>query len=392
MVDYSKWKNIEISDDEDDTHPNIDTPSLFRWRHQARVERMQEKEKEKKKLDDEKKKYDERLAAVKKTLAEAERCEDERKKADLKAGAGLKMKELQGEMEKFNLKVKEVEKKEKLEPWNVDTISQAGFDKSLINKDEKRKVDTMTDEEKAEEMTEFLKANKAKVKEFGMFRKFEDSRKFMQENLHLACEHSANYLVLWCVELEMEGKNTLMRHVAHQTVCLQFILELAKQLDRDPRACVSAFFNRIQLAKDEYTHFFEDEVSSYISRIEKRAKDKLKEAEEEEAALRKEAEEEERKARLGPGGLDPLEVLETLPEELKACFESQDIGQLKACIKAMEPKDAAYHMKRCVASGLWVPEGGAGLPEGEAAAPTDPNTGLVDRGKEGEEEEEDDLD
>ena len=38
----------KISDDEDDTHPNIDTPSLFRWRHQARVERMEEREKEKK--------------------------------------------------------------------------------------------------------------------------------------------------------------------------------------------------------------------------------------------------------------------------------------------------------------------------------------------------------
>lgn len=36
-IDYSKWKTIEVSDDEDDTHPNIDTPSLFRWRHQARV-------------------------------------------------------------------------------------------------------------------------------------------------------------------------------------------------------------------------------------------------------------------------------------------------------------------------------------------------------------------
>ncbi|GFS38264.1 hsp90 co-chaperone Cdc37 [Trichonephila inaurata madagascariensis] len=47
MVDYSKWKNIEISDDEDDTHPNIDTPSLFRWRHQARLERMAEFQHEK---------------------------------------------------------------------------------------------------------------------------------------------------------------------------------------------------------------------------------------------------------------------------------------------------------------------------------------------------------
>jgi len=37
----------QISDDEDDTHPNIDTPSLFRWRHQARMERMEKNQKEK---------------------------------------------------------------------------------------------------------------------------------------------------------------------------------------------------------------------------------------------------------------------------------------------------------------------------------------------------------
>ena len=29
-LNYSKWDNIEVSDDEDDTHPNIDTPSLFK--------------------------------------------------------------------------------------------------------------------------------------------------------------------------------------------------------------------------------------------------------------------------------------------------------------------------------------------------------------------------
>lgn len=49
-LDYSKWKTIEVSDDEDDTHPNIDTPSLFRWRHQARLERMAERKQEKERL------------------------------------------------------------------------------------------------------------------------------------------------------------------------------------------------------------------------------------------------------------------------------------------------------------------------------------------------------
>jgi hypothetical protein len=46
-----------VSDDEDDTHPNIDTPSLFRWRHQARVERQTEAEKEKTDFLKEKQEY-----------------------------------------------------------------------------------------------------------------------------------------------------------------------------------------------------------------------------------------------------------------------------------------------------------------------------------------------
>ncbi len=44
-----------MSDDEDDTHPNIDTPSLFRWRHQARVERMTQAEQEKAEFEKSKK-------------------------------------------------------------------------------------------------------------------------------------------------------------------------------------------------------------------------------------------------------------------------------------------------------------------------------------------------
>eukprot|EP00434_Breviolum_minutum_P025460 symbB.v1.2.022496.t1/scaffold1998.1/size93005/4 len=37
--DYSKWDNIELSDDEEDVHPNIDKASWFRYKHQNRVER-----------------------------------------------------------------------------------------------------------------------------------------------------------------------------------------------------------------------------------------------------------------------------------------------------------------------------------------------------------------
>ena len=109
--------------------------------------------------------------------------------------------------------------------------------------------------------------------------------------------------------------------------------------------------------------------------------------EEEEAERIKELEEgkAQRIAEL-PGGLDPLEVLESLPEDLKRyyqlyypkmiktrkrnvymnslnvnlmcykrCFEEQDTGMLQEVIRKLGEKDARYHMKRCVDSGLWKP-------------------------------------
>ena len=39
-------------------------------------------------------------------------------------------------------------------------------------------------------------------------------------------------------------KKDLMDHVAHQTIVMQFILELAKSLELDPRGCIRAFFSR----------------------------------------------------------------------------------------------------------------------------------------------------
>ena len=36
-----------------------------------------------------------------------------------------------------------------------------------------------------------------------------------------------------------------------------------------------------------------------------------------------------REERLGPGGLDPVEVFESLPSDLQKCFETEDIPMLK---------------------------------------------------------------
>ena len=43
-------------------------------------------------------------------------------------------------------------------------------------------------------------------------------------------------------------------------------------------------------------------------------------------------------------------------QSLQECFEKQDIPMLHKFIGEMDEKDARYHMKRCVDSGLWVPD------------------------------------
>ncbi|KAH8302078.1 hypothetical protein KR044_002522 [Drosophila immigrans] len=340
MVDYSKWKNIEISDDEDETHPNIDTPSLFRWRHQARVERMAESEKEREDIKTKRQSYQARLIDVKERIS---------KKDGDEAALKKELEKIENEGKELDRQENEILKKDKKTPWNVDTISKPGFEKTVINKKAGRKPDeNLTEEEREQRLKQFVKDNEKLCKEYGMLRKYDASKRFLQSNLHLVCEETANYLVIWSINLEMEEKHELMAHVAHQCICMQYILELAKQLDVDPRACVSSFFQKIEHCGVEYRQQFESEIEGFKERIQKRAQEKIQEA-------MAQAEEEERQENMGPGGLHPADVFETLPDELKACFESRDIELLQKTIATMPVDEAKYHMKRCVDSGLWVP-------------------------------------
>lgn len=344
-VDYSKWKNIEVSDDEDDTHPNIDTPSLFRWRHQARVERQAESEYEKSEFAKGKELNEQKKADLKKKLKEA----DEKNNREELAKLQIEEKELKKQEAEFAQKEEELKKKERLTPWNVDTLSKEKFAKTIINTTvPEKKLEDMTDEERSEKYRVFLDKNKAKIKHFGMLKHYEDSKKFLMENYDLVCEDTANYLVVWCIDLELEEKKDLMEHISHQCIVMQFILELSKTLKQDPRACVKPFFDKLQLNNKDYMAAFYDELNSFKCRIRKRAQEKLADAMEE-------AEAEEREKRLGPGGLDPVEVFEKLPEILQQCFESQNIELLQEALLKMDKKDAEFYLDQCIKSGLWVP-------------------------------------
>lgn len=116
------------------------------------------------------------------------------------------LQELEKEEKIIKDKEEELKKKEKLTPWNVDTIAQEGFAKTIINKRPARRDEDalLSDEEKEKKMKKFIKENEKKLKEYGMLRKYDDSKKFLQDNPHLVSENTANYLVIWCINLEME--------------------------------------------------------------------------------------------------------------------------------------------------------------------------------------------
>lgn len=166
----------------------------------------------------------------------------------------LKLKELELKKSELDKKHDELRVEEKKTPWNVDTISKPAFSKTIINKTVKPSYDDLTEEEKEVKMRDFVKDNKKILEEFGMLRRYNDSKNFLLKHSHLACESTANYLVIYCINLQMEEKsktqskppsfgqvvasviNTfvyflakLMEHVAHQCICMQYILELVSE-------------------------------------------------------------------------------------------------------------------------------------------------------------------
>lgn len=113
--------------------------------------------------------------------------------------------DLEREEKQLKQKEEELMKKDRQTPWNVDTISEPGFTKTVINtKPARPKDENLTEEEKEAKMKKFIKENEKLLKQFGMLRRYEDSRQFLQENSQLVCEETANYLVIWCINLEME--------------------------------------------------------------------------------------------------------------------------------------------------------------------------------------------
>jgi cell division cycle protein 37 len=227
--------------------------------------------------------------------------------------------------------------------------------------------------EAAENYNNFVLTHEKLLEDFSEVNSLEQSKEMLQEVGHiLLAEHSHSYLLLSCLEDEMNGKHTRMQNTARQSQLLSHIRDLAASLGRSPRDVVLPFFSRL----DNPVHLkgFQEAVKDFITKVQERAVAKRKEMNEARARgedvdgfAEVEVPEEER---LGPGGLDPVKVFEGLPKEMQEAFESRDMGKLHAALAAMPIEQAKKHMKDCEDSGLWVPqkcggEGGGGGDEEE---------------------------
>ena len=164
---------------------------------------MAEQQKEKAQLTQAKQTHQQKMAEIRQKLKEAEAVENA---TDVMSGLKLELSELEKQEAAFRAKEEELKRKERLTPLNVDTICKEGKSKTIINKYQP-KVEELSEEEKAERQVKFNKDNEQLMKKFGMFKRYDDSEQFLKDHPLLVCEETANYLVIWCINLQVSSEN-----------------------------------------------------------------------------------------------------------------------------------------------------------------------------------------
>jgi len=245
--DYSKWDNIEISDDEADTHPNIDKASWFRMKHRSRVEREETEEAEKKGMLAENQADGNREAEIVRLLEEIRGGGEAAEYEDEEA--------LSAELVEVRLRIKERLEKmdfmEKNKKWNVDNLSHTAHDRTILSGKGSDPADLVggmvsgtaaagkgpigpTSEKAAvESYAKFVEEHEAALEDFLATRAIDDCRaKLHAHGGVLLHEHAQSYILLSCLEDEMNGFHEKMQLAARNSQVLSHITELAQYRPR----------------------------------------------------------------------------------------------------------------------------------------------------------------
>lgn len=319
--DYSKWDRLELSDDEDTFHPNLDNNLNIRVNRITRDRKEEEIDEKKKDLES------------KGLSAEAARLEEKR-------------------------------------PLHVGNLCHIAEERTIIQSSDGSKKDRLKKGEESfsvDEYTQFKEDNKDLLEEFTNADWEKTRNMLLKHGDILMDDYANNYFMLTCLEEEMKGNKERVKKLGKQGQIISQIYQLAEPMKRPPRDLVPRFFERFE--REESRAAFQEGVDHFLGHIARRAKEKKKEQEEEERQLAAQAAAEEeaqpvslveamyemsKEERMGPGGLDPVEVFESLPEEMQTCFKTGDVEMLKKVSQEMEPALFEHHFKRCIDSGLWA--------------------------------------
>lgn len=320
--------------------PNIDKDSWVRLKHRTRVEKEEDEAKTRAK-------HEQRLGQLRGELSKFGEAGKEH----------LKAKKLQQEIDTIEAELGQMEKNRK---WNADNMCKTKESHTLVSesKGETPKPEPrLKGEAVAVGYGEFVEQNEELLEKYislGNEDDLEVVMEFLKEHggTVLQGEHAESYLLLDCLEKEMNGEHELMKKSARQSQFLTQLREFSRASHRPARDAVHPIFQRL-LDHEPTKESFDETVADYIKRIEKRAVEKKKEMD---------AEADEVENEPGPGGLDPMEVLRSLPKEMQEAFRAQDIQRLQAVVESLPDEEAKYHLQRCEESGLWVPNAEAGPP------------------------------
>mmetsp|Transcript_410 Transcript_410/g.958 ORF Transcript_410/g.958 Transcript_410/m.958 type:complete len:579 (-) Transcript_410:265-2001(-) len=390
--DYSKWDRLDLSDDDgDDCHPNIDKESWKRLMAQKRADRRAKEDEKISAFQSKIDKYSKKVAEIQAKIDKAQ-ADDE----DV-AQWIVDRDDAKDSLEKYQAKLNHFLGTRKL---TADDLCNIKDDRTSVAKHAEMTPlqtglpapkpavttsaepnPTMRPESPPDESGEYdayIKLHRAKVDKFADLRSDEASEHFLLETPEILHKHAEGYLLLRTLDTcmrhlgEEEDRGGLPEKlkkayseeeiaIARQHMIIQFVLALAEGKNRDPRDFVRAFFVKAGKNSTQRVDGFEQDLEAFVQRIRNRAKEKREKGEESPLAYHNrdnivEVDDEEYElAPVGPGGLDPNEVLGTLPRDMQEAFISQNTDALRAALQKLSNEEAQYHMQRCVDSGLWNP-------------------------------------
>ena len=244
--DYSKWDRLEISDDEKDAHPNIDSSLMTRIKREQRARRE---------------------------------AEEQMKIAQLrKVGTPEAMKQ-----------VEDIQRKSKL---HVDNICRVVDEKTIVKSSESTtaafsastSVSTsgspaqVTQKSEEDEFEEYVEKNEELLMQYASLVSFEESEKFLLEHKAVLDDHACGWLLLHQLTLEMAGERQAMLNSTRQYLMLRNIIDLAVEAKKpsDPRPMVPLFFKQLK-ADPERARMLDDETNKFGAQIINRAIQKKQE-------------------------------------------------------------------------------------------------------------------